>query len=78
MYINNTTYCGNQDCDNCKNNDICKWVSSRKEINSKVNEMRKDKEFCSPVQIKVICNSFEKKEEKRDGWKLTDKFNQSR
>lgn len=71
MYINNSGYTENQECSNCKNNNICKWTLSKGEINTKVNEIRRNKEFGSPIQVVIQCSSF-KRNSPQEGWRLSE------
>lgn len=61
MNIKNSTYSEVRECNNCKNEDICKWVSTRNGVNLAVYEIWENQEFCSPIKINVICDNFEEK-----------------
>lgn len=67
MYINNTSYIENIKCENCKNQDICKWTSLMATMNGNVDKMTENKEFNCPIKVKVTCNNFEKKSQRQDG-----------
>ena len=72
MYINNKTYAESHKCENCKNNNICKWVSSMSTRTDMVNKLNKDTLQC-PINIKITCDNFEKKPQKQDGWRPTNR-----
>lgn len=47
-------------CDECKNNDICKWKDEVIKINTIINDIVLIKE--SPIVMSVECKRFEEKE----------------
>lgn len=65
MYINETySDLPKSQCENCKNNDICKWQDEVVKVNTSISNMVFTKEL--PIQISVDCKRFEKKEIKRE------------
>ena len=68
MYINiNRIYIQKHNCDDCKNNNICKYCSDMKSAKEYLNNMPKIK-GSNPINISVVCSNFEKKAQRQDGF----------
>ena len=77
MYISNNIYNEKNKCENCKNNNICKWTKVMLKMNETVNLLRDEKEFNCPVRVEVFCNSFERMEQQQNGlgvWKVANRI----
>lgn len=59
----NFTYDISNSCDTCKNNDICHYKKEKLELDNDIKEMKSKISIGSPIQLKCICNRFEKKNE---------------
>lgn len=54
-------------CNDCQNQNICKWGEEFQRVIYEVNKIPFDKIY-SPITAKVACNSFQRKNQKQDGF----------
>lgn len=47
-------------CENCKNEDLCKWVGDMKIKQAELKDIHIHK-LCCPISINISCDRFEKK-----------------
>ena len=58
-------YVINQNCNVCKNEAFCKWTQEMKNVQTQKSKMLFQE--LSPIKINVLCEYFQKKNEKQDG-----------
>lgn len=76
MYINNKTYIEIHECEKCRNYSICKWVSSMTTMCDGIDKLGKEIEFGCPVDVKVVCKNYERKQFNNaeiNVWRSTDR-----
>lgn len=67
MYIKNGSYQENHKCEDCKNEDICKWCDDMKFKQEEVLKIPITKGL-TPININITCRNFEKKAQRQDGF----------
>lgn len=57
-----------EDCENCFNNEICKWCLEFSQINEEVSKITSGRHSSSPIKVSLQCNHFKRKNQKQDGF----------
>lgn len=66
MYLENKTKQENHSCENCRHNNICRWLDDMKMKQEEVSKIPLCKGLI-PIRINITCESFERKPMRQDG-----------
>ncbi|MFA6661464.1 MAG: hypothetical protein WCS56_00355 [Bacilli bacterium] len=56
------------DCDDCQHSDICKWVQAMENAKTEASNIANPKD--TPIQIKIGCSRYNKKELRPEGFRM--------